>query len=128
MGNSLGIVISSTDSSQLFPHITLSNALHVLNTKCNLLSISKLTHDHHSSIEFFPHDSFVKDLSSGCILMKGHLRDSIYVLDGAPSSPMCQLLQTSSSQLRHHRFGHPSTLVLHYALAFTYIPLPHSNK
>lgn len=128
MANGSGLVISSIGSSQLSPHITLSNVLHVPSIKRNLLSVSKLTHDHHCSIEFFPHGLFVKDLCSGRILMKGHLKDGIYVLDGAPSSPVCQLLQTTSSQLWHRRLGHPSTPVLPHALAFTSIPLPRSNK
>lgn len=124
MGNGSSIVISSTGSSQLSPHRTLSNALHVPNIKRNILSVSKLTHDHHCSFEFFPHGLFVKELFSGCILMK----DDIYVLNGAPSSPICQLLQTSSSQLWHRRLGHPSTPILHHALVFTYIQFPHNNK
>ena len=82
MGNGTGLPIQSTGGSLLSSPVSsfiLKNLLHVSDITKNLLSVSQFTVDNKVIFEFHPDSYFVKDLSTWKTLLRGQLKDDLYV-------------------------------------------------
>ena len=59
------LAIAEIGSIKILSSFTLSNVLHVPNLSCNLLSISKITHDHNCHANFFQSQCEFQEMDSG---------------------------------------------------------------
>ena len=62
--------------------LNLNFVLHVPNLDCNLLSISKLTHDLHCEARFFSNLSKFQELDLGRMIGSAEMCSGLYVLKG----------------------------------------------
>nr|KYP52466.1 Retrovirus-related Pol polyprotein from transposon TNT 1-94 [Cajanus cajan]KYP52509.1 Retrovirus-related Pol polyprotein from transposon TNT 1-94 [Cajanus cajan]KYP52511.1 Retrovirus-related Pol polyprotein from transposon TNT 1-94 [Cajanus cajan] len=60
---------------------SLPNIMYIPNISKNLLSISKFTNDNKVFVEFHPTECSVKSQETKMVLLKGHLKDELYVFD-----------------------------------------------
>uniref|UniRef100_A0A803P3U5 Retrovirus-related Pol polyprotein from transposon TNT 1-94-like beta-barrel domain-containing protein n=1 Tax=Cannabis sativa TaxID=3483 RepID=A0A803P3U5_CANSA len=74
--------IPSKNSSPLL----LNSVLQVPSITKNLVSVSNLTHDNNVFLEFHKTCCFVKDKQTGAVLLKGQLKDGLYLLGDEGSS------------------------------------------
>lgn len=104
--------------------LTLHNVLHVPNLYCNLLSISKITHDLNCRVNFYPSHYEFKELVSGRMIGSARAIGGLYLFeDGCQSSNLVQRTCFKSISnfgfheimLWHYRLGHPS---FQYLLTF----------
>ena len=87
-------------------YITLSSVLGLPKLAFNLISVSKLTKDLNCCILFFSDYCIFQDLMTKKIIGKGHVSDSLYILDAwVPRSIACSNI-LSSVEARC-RLGHP---------------------
>jgi hypothetical protein len=95
------------------PHrpIYLNNILYVPQTKKNLVSVHRLTHDNSISIEFHPSFFLIKDLRTRRILLRGRCVGDIYPLPLDEIKEVCSTAR-SSIKLWHSRIGHASDRVV----------------
>ncbi|KAL9420128.1 hypothetical protein AB3S75_037830 [Citrus x aurantiifolia] len=107
------IVISNT--------LILHNVLHVPNLSCNLLSVSKITHDLKCCAKFLPNCCEFQELDTGRMIGSAREYGGLYYFDDGNS--MCQQQKISNLgacfsstddniMLWHRRLGHPSFLYL----------------
>ena len=81
MSNEIGLPIRSTGTSllcSLISSFVLKNLLHVPDIIKNFLSVSQFTAAN-KVLEFHPVSFFVKDLSTQKTLLRGQLKDGLYV-------------------------------------------------
>lgn len=128
MGNGNGLPISHVGSSVLHSSsqsFRLNNSLCVPNITKNLLSVRQLTKDNNVIFEFHPSCCFLKDQATNHILLRGIIRDGLYVLHHLDTtSPRALIGERTSANIWHARLGHPSNKVLaivstNYHLPFT---------
>ncbi|KAI0500284.1 hypothetical protein KFK09_018496 [Dendrobium nobile] len=94
----------------------LSQILHTLSLKYNILSISKLTKDNNICVIFNPSGFLLKDMKTHEVLLQGPCSDGLYSLQ-SPSLSASQptLAATTTSQTNwHQRLGHPHTRILYH--------------
>jgi histone deacetylase 1/2 len=109
----------------------LNKIFHVPQATKSLISTSRLAHDNHAFVEYWPNYFFVKDRDTREVLLQGRFVDVLYPV---PSSSTPSLgrhahgAAKSSSSLRHRRLGHPSSVVVHQVLRDNNIPFSESNK
>lgn len=88
--------LSSTPSSTL----QLNSVLQVPSVTKNLVSVSRLTHNNNVFLEFHKSCCFVKDKETGAVLLKGKIKDGLYLLgddsSGLPNTSLQINLATSS--------------------------------
>lgn len=103
---------SFSSSQRIF---TLKNILHSPLLTKNLLSVLQFCIDNHVYFEFHSNFFVVKDSQSSTVLLRGLVKDELYVLLATACSPSFQLAThltvTASPSLVHFHLGHPSTLV-----------------
>ena len=70
----------------------------------NLISVSELTKDNNVFMEFHPSCCFVKDKMTGRVILKGILKDGLYLLQSFDPSnnPMLLQCQLTSKQFLHN--------------------------
>jgi hypothetical protein len=81
IGNGIGLEIAHKGSSLLLTTLkplTLTNVLHVPEITKNLLSVSQLTLDNGTLIEFSSNSYFIKDKQTNQILLHGILNNDLY--------------------------------------------------
>ena len=86
IGNGLGLTvkhIGSTHLSTPTSSFLLHDVLHVPHITKNLISIQKFTTDTNTSIEFHPTHFFVKDCTTGKVLLHGLSNDGLYLFPPA---------------------------------------------
>lgn len=97
----------------------------------NLLSVHKLCLDNNCSITFDSNSFFIQDNLTGRILFQGPCVDGLYpitpsgIFSKRPpgvTTPIAQVVTTSSSYLWHSRLGHPSNPILSYVLKILHLP------
>ena len=84
IGNGSGLFIQSTGSSSIYSRsipLKLQNILHVPAIKNNLLSIYQLTNDNYVYVEFHVDHCIIKEEGTGRPLLKGTVRDGLYLLN-----------------------------------------------
>uniref|UniRef100_A0A803NPY8 Integrase catalytic domain-containing protein n=1 Tax=Cannabis sativa TaxID=3483 RepID=A0A803NPY8_CANSA len=78
-------------------HLNLQSILHVPAMTKNLVSVSQLTNDNLVFLEFHKTCCFVKDKQTGTVLLKGTLKDGLYVLEECSNPSHKEGLKTSVS-------------------------------
>lgn len=129
VGDGNPLPIFHIGSSKLFsPNKTfnLSNVLHVPEIKKNLLSVQQFCLDNNVFFEF--HSSFfvVKDESTHSILLTGPSNQGLYSLrlPQLQSLPHVSFTATkASSQVWHHRLGHPHDRVFQSIVSSCSLPV-----
>lgn len=104
-----------------FSSLKLKLVLYVLDLKCNLLSISKITKDSNCSIIFSPSCCEFQDFSLGRMIGNAKEQNSLYYLSSinSPSTSKTQpivlsIVSNSNVKLWHNGLGHPSFSYLKY--------------
>jgi hypothetical protein len=101
--------ITSVGSTTLTPHRFHLN--HVLVSPSfinNLISVRKFTRDNSCSMEFDPYGFSVKDLATWNILLCSSSSGELYPFFGDLQSNGAALSVSTTRDLWHRRFGHPS--------------------
>ena len=114
VGNGSGLIIHSTGSSSLITRshpLKLVNILHVPEIRKQLLSIYRLTNDNSVFVEFHSNYCVVKDEESGRPLLRGTVKDGLYLISQA-FQPEVNIGERTSLNNWHHRLGHPNMKVL----------------
>ncbi|TQD84801.1 hypothetical protein C1H46_029649 [Malus baccata] len=118
IGDGKGLSITHTGSSLLHaPHhsFKLNNVLHVPQMKHNLLSAFQFVNDNSCSLTLDSDGSYVKDRSTGKMLLRGPVRDGSYPLQSFPSSGISSASSSAFVSIKapvkiwHSRLGHPSS-------------------
>ncbi|PKU70861.1 Retrovirus-related Pol polyprotein from transposon TNT 1-94 [Dendrobium catenatum] len=91
-----------------FRKLKLSNLLHIPNISYNLVSISNLVKDNNISITFNPNGFTMKDMTTGCIILRGPYKDGLYPIATSHTSQTALQASRSSSAVWHNRLGHPN--------------------
>jgi hypothetical protein len=86
---------------------SLRNVLVVPSLVRNLLSVRQFTRDNHCTIEFDAFGFSVKDLQTRCVILRSNSSDGLYAV---PATPQANL--ATSTNLWHHRLGHPRATTL----------------
>lgn len=86
VGNGVSVPVHSVGaltipSLQPSHPLNMHNVLHVLAITKNLMSVSQFLKDNHVVIEFYCDSCVVKDLTTHNILLRGTLKDGLYLLD-----------------------------------------------
>ena len=114
VGNGQGLPVHHTGSTHLlYPSskFLMPNILHVPSIQKNLLSVSQFTKDNNVSIDFHPSCFFVKDLTTGKVLLKGPLKHGLYSMPHLlppPTTPVSFFGARASLPQWHYRLGHPA--------------------
>lgn len=130
IGNGSGLSIYSTGSSSLPSRshpLKLLNILHVLDIKKKLLFVYRLTNDNAVYVEFHADHCIVKDEAIGRPLLKGTVRDGLYLLSQS-NNPRAYLGQRVTSDLWHQRLGHLNFKILRHIIATYGLPTVDINK
>src|SRR6266540_4111103 len=97
------------------------NVLRVPDVTKNLLAVHPFTRDNRVFVEFHPSSLLVKDLATRDILLRGHCRNGLYLLDAPLIKQAFVSVRVSSAQW-HARLGHPSTQVVQHVLRSHELP------
>ena len=131
IGNGTGLFIQSTSSSSIpswsFP-LKLQYILHVPAIKKNLLSIYRLTNDNYVYVEFHVDHYIIKEEGTGRPLLKGTVRDGLYLLTRDNQSPVAYAAEKVAMDQWHQRLGHPHFKVLHRIISTYGLPTFSYNK
>ena len=114
IGNGSGLIIHSTGSSSLITRshpLKLVNILHVPEIRKKLLSIYRLTNDNSVFIEFHSNYCVVKDEESGRPLLRGTIKDGLYLISEAPQLEV-NIGEKTSLNNWHHWLEHPNMKIL----------------
>lgn len=96
----------------------LSNVLHVLSFRFNLISVSSLLHHDHHSAHFYSDHCYIQELTRGLMIGRGSLLHNLYILDqpfATPSLNFCGSFKVDGS-LSHQSLGHPYSAKLQHSL------------
>ncbi|KAJ0039048.1 hypothetical protein Pint_22927 [Pistacia integerrima] len=134
IGDGSGILITHTGSTTLSScnsTFQLNNVLCAPSIKKNLISVSQFCKQNNTSIEFFPNNFVVKDLSTGASLAKGRSNGNVY--EWQQSSSQLFLSTKGSLNQWHRRLGHPSNRILHqitshHSLKISKSPISNCNS
>jgi len=110
VGNGHHLLVSCSSNSTLpgsTSSFSLCNVLVVPSLVCNLLSVCQFTRDNHCTIEFDAFGFSIKDLQTRCMILRSNSSDGLYTI---PATPQANL--TTSTNLWHHRLGHPGAAIL----------------
>ena len=130
MGNGTCLKIHSTGSSSLISRsqpLKLVNILHVPEIRKRLLSVYRLTNENAVFVEFHATYCVVKDEETGRPLLRGTVKDELYLL--VEAHPLeANVSEKTGSDLWHHRLGNPNMRILQ-RIIYTYgLPTPSVNK
>ena len=134
IGNSLGLTvkhIGSTHLSTPTSSFLLNDVLHVPHVTKNLIFVRKFTTDTNTLIEFHPTHFFVKDRTTGKVLLHRLSKDGLYlftpIFNKIPSSSFAFVGECTSPNQWHSRLGHPAFKVVHHVPSRFSLPFS-SNK
>ena len=85
--------------------ISLKYVLHVLNLKCNLMSINKVTKDLNNVAKFFPYYCEFQDLISEKTISTAKEYDGLYYFDNIDQNVNIQVLVSSSGSVFVSKFN-----------------------
>ena len=106
VGNGSSIPVQGSGIAHLTPTLSLSNIHVTPHIIKNLVSVRKFTSENNVSVEFDPLGFSVKDLRTGAQVMRCNSNGDLYPVIKPSLSPPVSLA-VISSQLWHHRLGHP---------------------
>ena len=130
-GNGSGLSIHSTGSSYIPSRshsLKLQNILHVPDIKKNLLSIYRLTNDNYVYVEFHADHCIIKEEGTGRPLLKGIVRDGLYMSNQFNNPPVAFAAKKVTMELWHQRLGHPHLKILRCIIATHGLPTFVYNK
>ena len=107
VGNGKKLSIHDIGSSVLSTSnhpLRLKTVLQVPTIQKNLISVSQLTKDNNVFMEFHPSSCFVKDKMTCIVILKGIIKDGLYLLQSSDPSnnPMLLQCQLTSKQFLHN--------------------------
>jgi histone deacetylase 1/2 len=70
----------------------LNNILHVPKVTKSLLSTSRLAHDNHAFVKYWPNSFFIKDQDTREVMLQGRCVDGIYPLPSSLSTRQLEVL------------------------------------
>ena len=129
--NGSGLFIHSTGSSSILSRshsLKLQNSLHVPDIKKNLLSIYQLTNDNYVYVEFHADHCIIKEEGTRRPLLKGTVRDGLYLLNHFNNSPVALAAEKVAMELWHQRLGHPHLKIVRRIIATHGLPTLDYNK
>lgn len=109
--------IAGVGSIPISKSLTLHNVLHVPNLSCNLLSISKLTHDLNCLAIFYSSTCKFQEVSLGRMIGSTKEIDGLYFFEDETQGNGLNSVSVNEDKkimLWHCRLGHPSFLYLKY--------------
>ena len=134
IGNGLGLIVKHIGSTHLSTQTSsflLNDVLHVPHITKNLISVHKFTTDTNTLIEFHPTHFFVKERTTGKVLLHELSKDGLYLFPPAfnktPSSSSAFVGERTSPNQWHSRLGHPAFKVVRHVLSRFSLPFS-SNK
>ena len=130
VGNGTGLTIHSTSSSSLISRsqpLRVVNILHVPKIRKKLLLVYRLTNDNAVFVEFHATYCIVKDVETGRLLLRGTVKDGLYLLAEA-HPPEANIGEKTSSDVWHHRLGHPNMRILQKIISTYGLPTLSVNK
>ena len=113
VGNGANLPISCRGESVLHTpesNFHLNNVLVVPSLVCNMLSIRQFTRDNNCSIEFDALGFSVKDIPTRRMMLRCNSAGDLYTFPAASSTPHASI--AISTDLWHHRLGHPSSATI----------------
>ncbi|KAL9239991.1 hypothetical protein vseg_014258 [Gypsophila vaccaria] len=119
VGNGAGLHITHTGYTTLFNSshkFQLNNVLCVPLMRKNIISVTQFCNDNNVFITFSSNSFFVKDPRTGKILLQGTARDGEYYWPRTLSPKTVHAISSHAPDY-HHRFGHPSLVVLNKILS-----------
>ena len=103
-------------------HLILKNVLVVPHLVKNLISIRRFTIDNLCSIEFDPFGFSVKDLRTKAVIIRCNSHGELYVLPSPATTAYGLLAASTSTELWHHRLGHPGRDATSHLSKKSFIP------
>ena len=130
VGNRTSLTIHSTSSSSLiyrYHPLKLVNILHIPEIRKRLLSVYRLTNDNAVFVEFHATYCVVKDEEIGRPLLRGTIKDGLYLLTEA--HPLeANINEKIGSDLWQHRLGHQNMRILQRIISMVaYNPRRHQG-
>ena len=128
LGDGSGLAVSHVGSLNLqSPHrnFTLHDTLYVLNLHKNLISVHHFTKQNNVFVELHPFHFFVKDATTGVILLKGACNNGIYIFPDSMVTPqnVANVHERTSIDGWHKRLGHPSLKIVHHLVKNFSLPI-----
>ncbi|KAJ9543733.1 hypothetical protein OSB04_023440 [Centaurea solstitialis] len=116
VGDGFSIPVAGSGMSQLTSNLTLSNVLYTPQIIKNLVSVRQFTTENNVSLEFDHFGFSVKDLPTGHKILRCNSSGNLYPVHPSSKSPQSSnvSLAAISSQVWHHRLGHPGDHVLSF--------------
>ena len=107
IGDGSRLHITHTSSTSFTTHNTsfkLNNIFCVPSMRKNLISISQFCTSNNVSVEFLPSSFHVKELRTGAILLKGHMKDGVYEWSVSSSliAPLVAFYSVKTSSFEWH--------------------------
>ena len=96
--------------------------------KKNLLSIYRLTNNNYVYVEFHANHCIIKEEGTRRPLLKGTVRDRLYLLTSDNKSPVAYAAEKVAMDQWHQRLGHPHFKVLHSIISTYGLPALAYNK
>ena len=134
ISNGLGLIvkhIGSTHLSTPTSSFLLNDVLHIPHVTKNLIFVHKFTTDTNTLIEFHHTHFFVKDCTTGKVLLHRLSKDGLYlfplIFNKIPSSCFPFVGECTSPNQWHSRLGHPAFKVVHHVSSRFSLPFS-SNK
>ena len=134
IGNGIGLNVKHIGSTKLSTpssSFILQDVLHVPHITKKLIYVHKFTSDTNTFIEFHPFYFFVKDRTTGRVLLRGLSRNGLYLFPSAfnklPSSSSVFVGERTSPQQWHSRLGHPAFRIVNHVLSKFSLPVISSN-
>ena len=100
----------------------------MLATKKNLLSVYRLTNDNYVYVEFHADHCIIKEEGIGRPLLKGTVKDDLYLLNQDNKPPIAYAAKKVAMELWHQCLGHPHFKVLHHIITTYGLPTLAYNK
>jgi hypothetical protein len=134
LGDGSGLAVSHIGSLALYSPsrtFTLCDTLYVPNLCKNLISVHHLTKQNNVFVELHPFHFFVKDTTTGAILLRGACNNGIYTFPtsavASSSKKVANVHERTSIDGWHKRLGHPSFKIVHHLVKNFSLPIS-SNK
>jgi hypothetical protein len=134
LGDGSGLAVSHVGSLALHSPsrtFTLRDTLCVPNLCKNLISVHHLTKQNNVFVELHPFHFFVKDTTTGAILLRGACNNGIYTFPASTvassSKKVANVHERTSIDGWHKRLGHPSLKIVHHLVKNFSLPIS-SNK